>query len=106
MAWNAQPMISTGGDGWFTVFCRVHADSVSEALVGAEFVLNALAGGKLAAIRHAPSGEEKVNLDTKAVTYEGYVRFSFRDEPGEWKYPDRAIEGVAMTAFGLGSCTT
>jgi hypothetical protein len=100
MAWNAQPMISSSGDGWIAVYCPVYADSVAEAQAGAEFVLNALAGAKLAAIRNAPSGEAHVDFDTKVVFYKGHVRFSFRDEPGEWKYPDQSIETAQFLGLG------
>lgn len=96
MGWNAQPMISCAGDGWYHVNCPVSGDSVAEVLAGETFILNALAGGKLAVIRSAPNGSPYRDFDL----YKGYVRFSFRNEPGEWKYPDRS-EGIAMTAFGL-----
>jgi hypothetical protein len=103
MAWIAHPTVSHGVEldtGWHHVNCPVHADSVAEAQAGAEFMLNALAGGKLAIIRSAPSAEECKEFDTKAVTYEGHVRFSFRDEPGKWKYPDPSIETAQFLGLG------
>lgn len=103
MAWRAFPQISCGDldEGWYHVVCPVVGDSAAEAQAGAEFALNALAGGKVTVIRSAPSGEEKQDFNTKEVTYEGHVRFSFRNEPGDWKYPERSFE--QFQGIGLGA---
>jgi hypothetical protein len=87
MSWEAQIHISKSDDGWFHVYCPTRGESVDEARAAAEFILNALASGKLTMMRSNPEADEETDFDTKQVKISGFVRFSFRDEPGERKQP-------------------
>lgn len=105
MAWIAQPLIRSGelDDGWVDVYCPVVGDTAEEAKAGAEHILYALAAGKRAVIRCAPNVLDDLDFDTARITHRGFVKFSYRNEPGDWQYPDRGADGdsIAMTAFGL-----
>lgn len=104
MVWTAWPRISRGeaGDGWILVECRTTGDSREEALAAAELILHSMADGKIAVIRCEPKASSETDFDTKQVLHRGFVRFAYRDEPGEWQYTNRDYEsGIDMSAFGL-----
>lgn len=104
MAWNATVQISRDDEGWFHVYCPTVGDSAAEAKAGAAYILNNFASDRLAFIRHEPSAESETDFDTKIEHHKGFVRFSFRDESGEWKYPDRSYENdTQIVGFAIGS---
>lgn len=101
MAWTIFTQISSDESGWHHVYANVKGTDVDEAKAGADYLLNALAEAKLAVIRVRPEASEEQDFDTKEYSYKGHVRFSYRDEPGEWKYsiPDSELPNM----IGLGS---
>jgi hypothetical protein len=86
MGWTASIQISKTDDGYFHVYAPVSGDTADEAKAGAEYVLNSIASGKSAFIRTKPESHSDMDFDTKETRHDGLVRFSYRDEPGEWKY--------------------
>ena len=60
--------------------------------LAAQFGLSFFAKGKEAVIRVKPKAEQSVDFETDAVVTRGYVRYAFRDMPGEW-YTAEYIEG-------------
>jgi hypothetical protein len=77
-----------------------------DALAGAQFVLDLFAKGRLAYIRAMPEAHsDKVNFsktemmtNTGDIIHQGYVRFSFRCEDGDWHYPESDV--VQLRGFG------
>lgn len=96
MAWATYLQISKTDDGWFHVYCPTNGSSVEEALAAAEFVLKSLATGKLTMIRAEPQATAEQNFDTKETTFKGFVRFSFKDEPGEWKRRAKHVPSLGV----------
>jgi hypothetical protein len=92
MSWTASVIITTFDepDIMTRVTAIVHAKSEKECLKGAEHILNTMAAGKIAHIREKPCASSEKDFDTKEVTHNGYVRFSYLDRPGDWTYSDSA----------------
>lgn len=85
--------------GEFTnISAKVDADSGDEAREVAEMVLNGFAGGKLTVIRAAPEAISETDFDTKETRHRGYVRFTFSDQPGEWRYSDAVAPCIGFAA--------
>lgn len=105
MAWSATVQISRDDEGWFHVYCPTVGDSAAEAKAGAAYILNTLASDRWAVIRHEPSAESETDFDTKIEHHKGFVRFSFRDGPGEWHYQDKSYEH-AIQYVGIGAQPT
>ena len=91
--WAAEVLISDDPNkaGFKHVQARLLADSQDDALAGAQQILNDYATGKTAYIRAKPEAQSERDFATNFVFHRGYVRFSFKDEPGEWHYPDRSM---------------
>ena len=88
MAWNAEVMVSGGNEGFIHVQARVAGDTQADALKGTEVILDSMASGKVAFVRARPEAHTDTDFDTKEVLHGGYVRFTFRNEPGNWVYPN------------------
>ena len=88
--WNAEILVSDqpGEAGFIHVQAKVLGDSMEDALTGAKQILDKYAAGKLAYIRAKPEAHSDRDFDTKIVVHRGWVRFSYKDEPGEWNYPE------------------
>jgi len=92
MAWAAKVEIMSGELPVMNhVIGRIIGDTESDALAGAEFVLNSIASDKVASIRCKPESDTWTDFDTKEVMHRGYVRFSVADQSGDWQY----AEGIA-----------
>ena len=59
---------------------------------GAEYILETFAKGRAAVIRAKPEAMSERDWDTQLMRHSGYVRFSYRLEPGEWMYPDVSMK--------------
>ena len=83
MTWTAFAQITRNDDGLFNVYCPTVGSTEEEAKAAAEFVLKALAEGKFRFIRKKPTAGSEQSYETKAVEHKGFVRFGFKDEPGD-----------------------
>jgi hypothetical protein len=92
--WDAEVLISNEPNeaGFWHVQGRVMGDTNTAALAGATQIIHSYADGKLTYVRAKPEAMSEVDFDTKKVLHRGYVRFSFKNEPGEWMYPDVSMK--------------
>ena len=100
MSWKAHVEIMSGHHGpeievLRNVEARVDGDSMGEAIAGAEYIMNALAKGKLAYIRVWPEADKWLDFDANRIDYRGYVRFSVSTREGEWV--DRSREATSRS---------
>lgn len=75
----------------YQVTANVSGNSQAACLAGAAAVLNAVKG-KTAFIRIPPEADSQRDLVHDRMLHRGYVRFSFKDEPGEWVQVPLEIE--------------
>jgi hypothetical protein len=73
--------------GFIHVTCHTVGSAQPDALRAAEHVLNAFAFGRVAFIRTKPETEDQRDHRSEKTIHRGYVRFSYKLELGEWKYP-------------------
>jgi hypothetical protein len=78
--------VSMDEDPWAHVIATVWGKSRVDCEIAATKVLDRLARGRIAFIRHPPTGETQHDFCKDKDEHRGYVRFSFKDEPGEWHY--------------------
>ncbi len=97
--WTAEVLISDqpNEDGFWHVEGRILGDTNGAALAGAMQIIHSYAGGKTTYVRANPESLSETDFDTEKVIHRGYVRFSFKDEPGEWHCPD-----VSMVFSSIG----
>ncbi len=76
-------------EGFHYVTCQVEATTADEARACGLGVLGSMAGGKEAYIRAPYEASYEKDFDTKITKFGGYVRFGWRDQPGEWHYPEK-----------------
>lgn len=86
--WVATVFVSPPHDGFYPVYCRTSGDTQEKALEAAQYVLEAFALGREAFIRVKPEAHSDTDFDTKETYHRGFVRFSYKLEPGCWHYPD------------------
>lgn len=79
------------------VTAHVSGDSLEVCLAGAAAVLSVVKG-KVAFIRIPPEADSQKDIMHDRWVHRGYVRFSFKDEPGEWRKMQLEIERT--TAHG------
>jgi hypothetical protein len=86
--WTAKVLESENPspDGMRHIYATIDGDSAALALFGAEHILNVYAKGRVAFIRVMPEVGVDRRFDSQIVRYLGFVRFSYRLEPGEWTY--------------------
>ena len=77
-------------EGYFHVQARTRGSDQQRAKWMAERVLWFLAENRKAFVRAMPEAATDKNYDTGAEIHHGYVRFSFKDEPGKWEKAARA----------------
>jgi|SRR5580693_563577 hypothetical protein len=78
----------------------VNGRTAESALKGADKVLNLFAKGREAYLRVEPESYSEVDSNTKELKHAGFVRFSFRKEPGRWHLPDKSHEsGIQFVGF-------
>ena len=65
------------------VEANIKAGSNAEAKAAAQYIYDTIAGGKFRVLRCIPSSDDFTDPNTKITQHSGYVRFFFRDEPGE-----------------------
>jgi hypothetical protein len=81
---------------------RVTGLTQEDALSGSQFILDLFAKGRLAYIHARPEVHSDRNSNTGEMMHCGYVRFSFRPEPGEWHDADKSYEReVPLCGFGV-----
>lgn len=92
--WVATVIASPEADenGFFNVYATTLGSTLSDALTAATYVLDAFALGRTAFIRVVPEAHSEVLYDHKITQHRGFVRFSYKLEPGTWLYPDPAIK--------------
>lgn len=74
--------ISRDETGTFHLQGESFGDSKQECLDLVEFVTKVFTEGRTTFMRVNPEADTWTDFDTKKTTHKGYVRFSFRDEPG------------------------
>lgn len=77
--------VSEVSDGYTQVVASLVGDSKDDCLLAAKLVLNHVAKGKDAIIREFPEADTQKDFASHRMIHRGYVRFYFRDQPGEWK---------------------
>jgi hypothetical protein len=93
--WTAEVMISPPRvemPGYIHCQARVKAQTNDDALIGAQYILNLFAKGRKAFIRVVPEANRETDFNTKEDRIEGYVRFSFALEAGEWIVPEPTLD--------------
>lgn len=91
--WVATVIVSPANEhGFFNVYATTVGSTLSDAGTAARYVLDALAFGRTAFIRAAPEAHSETSFDTNIVQHRGFVRFSYKLEPGTWHYPDPVIK--------------
>jgi hypothetical protein len=90
VVWLSPPRIEMPG----FIHCQAHVEAKTndDALSGAQYVLNLFAQGRKTFVRVPPEANRETNFDTKEDRIQGYVRFSFSLEPGEWFGPEPSAE--------------
>lgn len=88
------------------VVAWVTGPSKAGCLKGARTVLDVVRG-KWAFVRVPPEADSQYDIDFQAWRHRGYVRFSFKDEPGDWLTRETLpMEDGASRFFGLRARTT
>ncbi len=100
MNWNTDIWLSSNDDEYYHVLARCLWPTPEKCLYEMERVLHAFADGRKAFIRRMPAVATETDYESGITIHSGSVRFSFRTEPGEWKYPEPIDEGAS---FGLAS---
>lgn len=93
-SWFASVLVSDGPqpNGLYHVTVKTLGDTNKDALAGAQFVLDVFAKGRIAYVRVNPEAHSDTDYDTKQTTHQGFARFSFKMEAGEWQsVADRAV---------------
>ncbi len=85
--------------GLFHVTADIRLDGQKECLLAAGTVLNAVKG-KTAFIRIPPEASSDRDIVRDVWLHCGYVRFSFKDEPGVWRYSEKQKETPEFLGFG------
>lgn len=83
--WVATIVTGESFDGFYPVYVMTVGNTKEMALAGAVHVLNALAFGREALIRCEPEAFSEMDFDTKITNHGGFVRFSYKLEPGVWQ---------------------
>lgn len=86
--------------GWTHVCAESRGDTL-EAAVSALKPLLRMAEGKTAFIRVPPSGRSARDFATQKMQHRGWVRFSFKEEPGEWQNRISEDDLGEVNVFGV-----
>lgn len=81
-------------DGWLHASVVVLGGLDADCLAGAQWAADFLAKGRITVFRVRPEASHETNFDTKMIKHRGYVRFSFKLEPGEWLDCEPRPEGT------------
>ena len=73
------------GAQWGSFRAHIRAMNEPLALATAQGYLDRYAKGKRALIRNLPEATTETDFATNERCHKGYVRFHYRDEPGEWE---------------------
>jgi hypothetical protein len=92
--WQAEVLFSPASALSAVMHCtaRVKAETNDDALSGAQCVLDLFARGRKAFLRVLPEANKETDFDTKETKIEGFVRFSFSLEAGEWMVPEPTLD--------------
>lgn len=93
--WTAEVLLSPPRiemPGFMHCQARVKALTNDDALIGAQYILNLFAKGRKTFVRVPPEANRETDFDTKEDKIEGYVRFSFSLEAGEWIVPEPMVD--------------
>jgi hypothetical protein len=92
--WTAEILFSPASALSAFMHCtaRVKASTNDDALAGAQCVLDLFAKGRKTYLRVLPEANKETDFDTKETKIEGFVRFSFSLEPGEWMVPEPTLD--------------
>jgi hypothetical protein len=88
--WVATILCGGLDNGFQHIVCNTVGSSQAKALEAAEYVIKAFAAGRKAFIRAKPAARSETDFETREIRHEGYVRFSYSLEPGEWQFPDES----------------
>lgn len=78
---------------------KVLGKTEADALSGAKAIFDLFAKGRETFIRTEPEADTYTDFDTKEKQYRGYVRFSFRLEPGSWHHQSE-INNLIPSSLG------
>jgi hypothetical protein len=97
--WRINDLIFQGPDnGVCYVIAQIIGDSNAAALAGARAILHAVEG-RTTFIRIRPEAASQKDYLEDKIVHRGYVRFSFKNEPGNWIFPALAIENTVETTY-------
>ena len=99
--WAALVLVSDAPKDLYHVTVRTNGESDVDALMGAQFILNAFAEGRTAYVRVPPEVHSDTDFDTKETRHIGYARFSFKFEAGQWQ---TIVEPTIPIGFGNLQC--
>ena len=105
-SWVAEILFSPTSELENIMHCTatVRALTMEAAAAGTKFILHAFARGRRAFIRVAPEVSSHTDFATKKQRIQGFVRFSFSLESGEWKEPPP--EHAGQLSIGLAETRT
>lgn len=78
---------ASDASSWTYVAAKTIAPTPEKAKRAVEIVLKETAEGRRAVIRVPPMSILHRDFEAETSVGKGYVRFGFKDEPGEWEYP-------------------
>jgi hypothetical protein len=90
--------ISLSEDGFYHVTAKTRGSDRETAEKIAHDVLRFLSAGRRTFIRTEPTASSETDYDTGITHHRGYVRFSFKDEPGTTEV--LKIEPNPLVGFG------
>lgn len=99
MTWCARIDISKQDNGYYHLSASTLGSDQDEALAAAKFIKAEFSTGRSTLMRAEPEAGSDVNFDTKEELHRGYVRFTFRCEPGA--LIDASDQVVQVTGFGI-----
>lgn len=88
------------GIHWGYLRADIRAMNKPLALATAQGFLDRYAKGKLAIVRARPEATTDKDFATNEVTHKGYVRFLYKDEPGEWTFTQEHPQEIRYLGFG------
>ena len=99
--WQATIGLAKDEMGMYHVIANVDAPSKELALEGAEFIKKIFTENRETFMRFQPEAESFTDFNSRIVSHRGFVRFSFRDEPGEIR-PPQPIVGFTLGELAHG----
>lgn len=97
--WNGELWLSAYAAGYTHAILRVEATTEEIALKAVTGIYEMLAGGRKRYLRTAPRASSEQDFETQETVAKGYVRFSFRTEPGDEQIAAAPADGVLFSTL-------